>query len=137
CEAAGYGGEGFSPGPGQSQTAQSATVSANVQFQFAVTGASFIFVGSDSHVVSSNAYFASNGAGGFPQPTGGTFSASSSDGSDQVSASQSPPEVKFTTADQSKSSGDRKLTFTYAAGGQQTSQSMNVTARQFAYATNT
>src|SRR5881628_3632598 len=37
---------------------------------------------------------------------------------------------------QSTNSGDRKLTVTYTVSGQQASKFLNVTARQFAYATN-
>ena len=40
------------------------------------------------------------------------------------------------TTTQSTSSGDRKITVTYTVSSQQTTQSLNVTARQFAYATN-
>jgi hypothetical protein len=107
-------------------------------FQFVISGNDYIFVGNDSNVVSANAYFATNGNGGNPQPSGGTVSATSSDTSDTAAVTNgNPPEVKFTTKDQSSKNGDRTLTFKYTlSSGASTSQEMNATARQFAYLTN-
>ncbi len=105
---------------------------------FQVSGPSFIYVGADPTIVAKNAYFAGDGQGHYPQPPGGSFTGSSSDANDSATASSSPPpQVNFKTPDQSSTSNDRKLTFTYTlSGGASKSRTMNVTARQFAYATN-
>lgn len=107
-------------------------------FKFVVQGNPYIFVGSDSNIVSANSFFATDGAGGSPKPTGGTVSASSSDSSDSFQITQgNNPVVKVTTQDQSTSNLDRTLTFTYTVSGSgSTSQQMTVTARKFAYLTN-
>jgi hypothetical protein len=78
-----------------------------------------------------------DGKGHFPQPSGGTFSASSSDRLDVATSSGPPPVVNSKTLDQSTSNLDRTLTFTYTlSGGASKSRTKNVTARKFAYATN-
>jgi hypothetical protein len=106
-------------------------------FLFQVAGRSSIYVGADSNIVAANAYYAGDGQGGYPQPPGGSFTASSSDPKDTATPSGPPPEVNFKTPDQSQQIGDRTLTFTYAlSAGASTSLTKKVTARQFAYATN-
>lgn len=107
-------------------------------FQFVVNGPQYIFVGTDPNIVSANTYFATNGAGGAPQPSGGTCCAASSDQSDLINVGTGQPiTIRFTTLDQSINVGDRLLTFEYdLPDGNGTSQQMNVTARQFAYLAN-
>ncbi len=107
-------------------------------FKFVVQGNPYIFVGTDSNIVSANSFFASDGSGGSPKPTGGTVSASSSDSKDTFQITQgNSPVVKVMTPDQSANDLDRALTFTYTVSGTgSVSQKMNVTARQFAYLTN-
>ncbi|MFB3812465.1 MAG: hypothetical protein ACE14L_00005, partial [Terriglobales bacterium] len=106
--------------------------------RFEVQGNPFIFVGSDPALASANKYFASDGSGGPPQPTGGTFSATSSDAQDTFTTGLSPlPWVSVKTTDQSTNNLDRHLSFKYAlSGGGAVFRPMDVTARQFAYATN-
>jgi hypothetical protein len=105
-------------------------------FAFGVTGKNYIFVGSDPNELYGNHYYATNGSGGAPQPPGGTCCAASSDQSDAVSPIGGTG-FQFETSDQSATVGDRTLTFEYdLPDGGGTSQQMNVTARQFAYATN-
>ncbi len=91
-----------------------------------------IFVGTDTNLSAANSIYAT------VNPTGGTFTETSSATSDTftpVTAGGPGWVVKTTT--QSSNNGDRKLTVTYAVTGQgQVSRSLNVTARQFAYATN-
>ncbi len=130
----GFGGQAFaSDGPGDLPTTTPGTpVSATGGTQISVSGKSFIFVGSDPQELWANSYSAANS-----QPSGGTLSATSSDSNDRVTqVAGPPPVVQFTTPDQSASSSDRTLTFTYTAGGQSPSQTMQVTARQLAYVTN-
>ena len=107
-------------------------------FQFVVSGNPFIFVGTDPNIISGNSYFASNGSGGGPQPSGGTLSATSSDSKDSFQYTQgNSPVARVTTPDQSTAKLDRTLNFTYAlSSGDKTSQQTMVTARQFAYVTN-
>jgi len=107
-------------------------------FQFVVQGNPFIFVGTDSHIVAANTYYATNGNGAGPQPPGGTCCGASSDTSDIVTVTNgNTPTIQFTTHDQSAKDLDRTLTFEYTlSSGAATSQQMNVTAREFAYATN-
>lgn len=107
-------------------------------FQFLVQGNPYIFVGTDSNIVSANVYFATNGSGGAPQPAGGTCCAASSDLSDTVEVGTGQPiTINFTTLDQSTAVGDRTLTFEYnLSDGEGASQQMNVTARKFAYVAN-
>lgn len=107
-------------------------------FQFVVQGNPFIFVGTDPNIISANSYFAGNGTGGSPQPTGGTLSATSSDSKDSFSYTQgNSPVAKVTTPDQSANNLDRTLTFTYSlSSGDSVSQQTKVTSRQFAYVTN-
>jgi hypothetical protein len=106
--------------------------------QFVVKGNPYIFVGTDSNIVSANSFFASDGNGGSPKPAGGTVSASSSDSKDTFQITQgNTPVVKVTTPDQSADDLDRTLTFMYTVSGTgSVSQGMKVTARQFAYLTN-
>ncbi len=134
----GYDGQSFKSSSGQNQqSGASPSVAVAGAIQFAVNGKSFIFVGTDPKVISSNTFYASNGDGGYPTPSGGTLSATSSSSSDTVNViSGPPPEVQFTTSVQSTNSGDRALTFKYTAGSQSSSQPINVTARKFAYLTN-
>lgn len=91
-----------------------------------------IFVGTDTHLSTPNSFFAT------VLPTGGTFTEASSASGDTFAPVQSGgPGWVVTTKTQSASNGDRKLTVTYTVSGQNpVSQSLNVTARQFAYLTN-
>jgi hypothetical protein len=106
--------------------------------QFQIIGNPFVFVGTNSNIVAANSFYATNGSGGNPQPSGGTVSATSSDSNDTLQATQgNPPVVKVTTTDQSTTNLDRTLTFTYTVTGcGSMSRSMSVTARQFAYLNN-
>jgi hypothetical protein len=106
--------------------------------QFQIIGNPFVFVGTNSNIVAANSFYATNGSGGNPQPSGGTVSATSSDINDTLQATQgNPPVVKVTTTDQSTTNLDRTLTFTYTVSGcDPYPRTMNVTARQFAYVTN-
>jgi hypothetical protein len=91
-----------------------------------------IFVGTDVHLEPPNSIYAT------VSPSGGNFSESSSVTSDTFTPVQSggPGWVVGTTT-QSTNAGDRALTFTYTLSGQGTvKQTLNVTARQFAYAMN-
>jgi hypothetical protein len=104
---------------------------------FQVIGKSYIFVGTDPNELWGNHYVASNGSGEGPQPAGGTCRGDSSDQSDTISLT-SGTTFQVTTLDQSTTVGDRTLTFEYdLSDGEGASQQMNVTAREFAYATNT
>ena len=69
---------------------------------------------------------------------GATFSASSSDASDSFSQTTLGgfPKVSVTTNDQSQTTGDRTLTFKYTVNSVTATQTMAVTARKFAFATN-
>jgi hypothetical protein len=137
--ATGYGGQGFMGGSGDSPSgAPSPNATVNPKIQFVVGGPSFIFVGSDPNVIGANTFLTSDGNGGTsPKPSGGTLSATSSDSSDKATIITSPAlGAQFTTSDQSTNSGDRKLTFKYSVNGGSASQSVNVTARKFAYVTN-
>jgi hypothetical protein len=98
-----------------------------------VSGNAFIFVGSDPQLLSANKYFATTA-----QPTGGTFTVSSSDSHDTFTSgfTSGIPWVTVTSPDQSTTNGDRTLTFTYTVNGENATQVMHVTARQFAYLTN-
>jgi hypothetical protein len=91
-----------------------------------------IFVGSDSHLSSANSIFAT------VSPTGGTFTTKSSDANDSFSpVTTGGPGWVVNNPDQSQNPSDRVLTFSYAVSGEGTVyQIMKVTARQFAYATN-
>ncbi len=90
-----------------------------------------IFVGTDPNLAPPNSIFAT------VSPVGGAFTETSSVSADTFTpvASGGPGWVVNTTT-QSTNTGDRKLTVTYTAGGQTASQSLNVTARQFAYLAN-
>jgi hypothetical protein len=104
-----------------------------------LVGGGYIFVGSDSNIVSRNDYQVTNSAhDAGPQPSGGTGSAASSDASDTITqVAQYPPEFHFQTPDQSTNNGDRTLTFTYSVSGVgSASVQTSVTARKFAYVTN-
>lgn len=109
-------------------------------FDVGAFGKTYIFVGADPSVLRSNRYQVANSAGtAVAQPPGGTCCADSSDPSDTVTlvAGQNPPEFQFQTGDQSGGAGDRTLTFEYdLPDGEGTSVQLNVTARKFAYATN-
>ena len=91
-----------------------------------------IFVGADPNLATASSVFAA------VSPTGGTFSETSSASGDTFTAVQSGgPGWVVDTTTQSTNLEDRKLTFTYTASGQApVSQSLNVTARQFAYVAN-
>jgi hypothetical protein len=90
-----------------------------------------IFVGTDPNLAAANSIFAT------VSPSGGTFTETSSVSGDTFTPVQSggPGWVVGTTT-QSTTAGDRKLTFAYTLNNVPASQSLNVTARQFAYATN-
>lgn len=90
---------------------------------------SSIFVGSDPNLTTPNTLFAT------VNPSGGSFTETSSNSGD-VFAQQSTGTWVITTTSQSSTTGDRTLTVTYTVNSQQASQSLHVTARQFAYATN-
>jgi hypothetical protein len=107
-------------------------------FDFVVNGNPFIYVGTDSHIVAANTYYAQDSHNGNPQPAGGTCCAESSDQSDVIAVNnRNTKTIQFTTLDQSKTDGDRTLTFEYTlSDGAGTSVQKNVTARQFAYLTN-
>lgn len=90
-----------------------------------------IFVGSDPNLATPNSIFAT------VNPSGGSFTESSSGSGDTFAPVPSGgPGWIVSTATQSTSVGDRKLTFTYTVNGASASQSLSVTARQFAYVTN-
>lgn len=90
---------------------------------------SSIFVGTDTNLTTPNTLFAT------VNPSGGSFTETSSNSGDTF-AQQSTGTWVITTTTQSSATGDRTLTVTYTVNGQQASQSLHVTARQFAYATN-
>jgi hypothetical protein len=118
-------------------TGQNSGNSGGTVFKFVVSDKAFIFVGTDSTIVSANSFFASDGAGGSPKPTGGNVSAMSSNSSDTFQITQgSSPQIKVTTQQQSSQNSDRTLTFTYTVSGASVTQAMNVTARKFFYLTN-
>ena len=91
-----------------------------------------IFVGSDPNLAGANSIYAS------VSPTGGSFTETSSQSGDTFTAVKSGgPGWVVTTTTASSQAEDRTLTITYTVSGQgPVSQSLNVTARQFAYATN-
>ena len=103
-------------------------------------GKDYIIVGSDPSILNSNHFQVANSAGNAgPQPPGGTCCAASSDVSDTATpvSGANPPEFVFQTLDQSATTGDRTLTFEYElSDGEGTSVQLSVTAREFAYATN-
>jgi len=85
----------------------------------------------DPNLAAANAIFAT------ASPSGGTFTENSSVSGDTFTpVTTGGPGWIVKTTTQSASAGDRKLTVTYTVNGQQATQSLNVTARQFAYATN-
>jgi hypothetical protein len=112
-------------------TSATATVTPKLQLTLGNQDNS-IFVGSDPNLAPPNSIFAT------VSPTGGTFTQTSSTSGDSFAPVKSGgPGWVVTTTTQSTSNGDRKLTVTYTVSGQNpVSQSLNVTARQFAYATN-
>ena len=90
-----------------------------------------IFVGQDPNLAGANSIFAT------VNPTGGTFTESSNQTGDTFTpvTSGGPGWVVHTTT-QSGNVGGRQITITYTVSGQgQVSKSLNVTAREFAYAT--
>jgi hypothetical protein len=91
-----------------------------------------IFVGTDSHLSAANSIFAT------VSPPGGTFTTKSSDSKDSFApVTSGGPGWIITTPDQSQNNSDRILTFSYTVTGEGTVfQIMRVTAREFAYATN-
>lgn len=104
--------------------------------QISGNGTNSIFVGNDPEITSQygpNLFVAT------VNPSGGQLSVTSSDANDSFgyyTLSGSPSAV-VTTSDQSTSSNDRTLTFTYTVSGDPPAQQvLRVTARQFAYATN-
>ena len=91
-----------------------------------------IFVGTDPNLATANSIFAT------VSPTGGTFTETSNQTGDTFTAvpSGGPGWVVHTTT-QSANAGGRLLTVAYTVSGQgQVSRSLDVTAREFAYATN-
>jgi hypothetical protein len=142
-------------GPVQIRAVQPSSAQANIQLsasvngiqrlvnftvmQFQVQGNPFIFVGNDPALVTANKYLAMNGSGQAAQPLGGTFTVTSSDATDTYTTGSlvGIPWVSVNTGDQSNTNLDRALTFTYTLSlGGNASQTMNVTARQFAYLQN-
>lgn len=102
---------------------------------FGATAENFIFVGTDSALANANSYFLRG------TPSGGAYTGSSSNSPDAVTltfvSSLGLEKVSVQTTTQSTTSGDRKLTFTYAPlSCQAAALTQQVTARQFAYATN-
>lgn len=98
-------------------------------------GTNSIFVGSDPVVTGDNG---PNMFVATVSPDGGQLTATSSDSGDTIrigSLAGSPTGVVITN-DQSSTGGDRTLTFTYTVNGQSAQQTLRVTARKFAYATN-
>jgi hypothetical protein len=91
-----------------------------------------IFVGTDSGLTVANTF------GTDVNPTGGTLTVTSSDSNDTFAYGTlgGTPSVVVTTTDQSAAAQDRRLTFKYTVSGQSATQTLQVTARQFAYATN-
>lgn len=132
---------GYVNGPGECECSpvfQQPTLPVNV-LSFKATGKNYIFVGTDPNELYGNHYTLTDSTGTQnPQPAGGTCCAASSDASDTYTQTGSnPPIIQFTTLDQSAAAGDRTLTFEYdLPDGGGTSQQINVTAREFAYATN-
>jgi hypothetical protein len=110
------------------------TTPANVTLK--VTGNAYdsIFVGSDPGLQTANTFVAD------VSPDNGTLTVTSSDTKDSFtygSLTAGALTAVIKTPDQSTSIGDRTLTFTYAASGYNpATQSVKVTSRQFAYATN-
>jgi len=110
-------------------------------FDVGAAGPGYIFVGTDTHEISANEYQVTNGAHtALPQPTGGTCCMASSDTSDSITQTpngNNPFTFHIQTLDQSAASGDRRLTFEYnLSNGEGTSVQLNVTARKFAFLTN-
>lgn len=93
-----------------------------------------IFVGSDPQLSVANRVYAT------VSPSGGSFTATSSDSNDsfaQLPNGSGGPGWAITTPDQSQNNLDRTLTFSYTVTGYGTVHKiLKVTARQFAYATN-
>ena len=104
----------------------------NVTLKLQTNPYNSLFVGTDPNLASANSIFAT------VSPTGGTFTTSSSNSPDTFTPVQSGgPGWVVNTTTQSTNSGDRKITVTYTVSGQgSATQSLNETARQFAYATN-
>jgi hypothetical protein len=99
-------------------------------------GTNSIFVGTDSTItalIGTNTFYT------VVSPKGGSFAVTSSDSTDTFTNGSDAgyPVASITTMDQSAKVNDRTLTFEYAVSGQPTAQVvLNVTAREFAYATN-
>jgi len=93
---------------------------------------SSIFVGTDPNLAPANSIFAT------VSPTGGTFTeVSSASGDTFANVTSGGPGWVVNTTTQSASTGDRAITVKYAVSGEgQVSRSLQVTARQFAFATN-
>ncbi|HKO04651.1 MAG TPA: hypothetical protein VJW51_07865 [Candidatus Acidoferrales bacterium] len=91
-----------------------------------------LFVGSDPNLAAANSIFAT------VSPSGGTFTTTSSASGDTFTpVTTGGPGWVVGTTTQSANLRDRTITVTYAVSGQgSVSQSLSVTARQFAYATN-
>jgi hypothetical protein len=99
--------------------------------QLTVNQYSSLFVGTDPNLATPNSIFAT------VNPSGGTFTETSSNASDTFAPVQSGgPGWVVNTTTQSTNGGDRRITVTYTMNSQQTTKSLNVTARRFAYATN-
>jgi len=91
-----------------------------------------IFVGTDPGLAVANTFTAN------VNPTGGTLTVTSSDSKDTFTYGSigNTPSAVVTTPDQSATTQDRIFTFKYTVSGQYATQTMKVTAREFAYATN-
>jgi hypothetical protein len=91
-----------------------------------------LFVGTDPNLSGANSIFAT------VSPTGETFTTTSSASGDTFTpVTTGGPGWVVNTTTQSTNSGDRKITVTYTVTGQgSVTTSLNLTARQFAYATN-
>jgi hypothetical protein len=91
---------------------------------------SSIFVGTDPNLASANSIYAT------VSPSGGSFTETSSNPGDTFTpVPAGGPGWIVTTTTQSTTVGDRTLTVTYTDNSQSATQSLSVTARQFAYAT--
>jgi hypothetical protein len=104
----------------------------NVTFMVQGNQYSSIFVGADPNLAAANTIFATDAS-----PDGGTFTESSSASGDTFTSVQTGgPGWVVHTSTPSSGVTDRTLTFTYTVNNVKASQSLSVTARQFAYATN-
>jgi hypothetical protein len=105
---------------------------------FSGTASDFIFVGTDTNILSANTYYLALASG---TPTGGTYVGTSSDTKDTVTltwvASLGLEKATVQTGDQSATTGDRTLTFKYTPPSCPVlTLTQTVTARKFAWVTN-